>query len=609
MCGIFCAVSLAEPFNGKDYVAFIESTDIVTHRGPDSSGAKTFKLSQNFSNNEFNIFFGHRRLAVIDLSKEANQPMESNGKCLIYNGEIFNYLELKRELISLGCDFQTNSDTEVIIKIYEKYGSLGFSKLNGMWAFIIYDSINNLIIASRDRFSNKPLFYYKKNERFYFASEIKQLTKFLTSAKLNETIMSSYLRQGLLDFNNETFYQDIFRLESKTNLIINLNSNSIVKEKYWDYKVSEFNDNEIENKFLDLFYDSVKIRLRSDAKVGLLLSGGLDSSAIAVALKELGDQDIQSYTVISENKKYNEEKFSDLISKEIGIRNYKLLINSNDVLNDIDQVFYYQDEPFNSFSVVAQYSIFRKIKSESDLVVVLSGQGGDELLLGYLKYYFYHLKKLSQEKEYLELFNQIFLSLIQRTMIMRFRISLAKRYIPGYSKKKNFLIKPYLNEEKIWEVNSIKESQIKDIDKYSIPILTRYEDRNSMAHSLETRLPFLDHRLVEFFLDLDIKFKFRKGWNKYILRNSFDQMPHKIKWRRDKKGFTIPEEMWLKNEFKSDIRECFKTSILSKTGYIEDKKFLDYYDYFLSGKKNISFFEIARIYIAEKWLRTHPELQ
>ncbi len=609
MCGIFSAISLTEPFDKSDYNTFIEATNKVIHRGPNSFGFKIFKSDNNISDYSFNIFLGHRRLAIIDLSEEANQPMESNGIFIIHNGEIFNYLELRSELINLGCKFKTNSDTEVIIKIYEKYGSLGFAKLNGMWAFILYDSLKKVIVVSRDRFSNKPLFYFNKNGKYYFASEIKQLNKFLPSFKLNDNVMSCFLRQGLLDYSAQTFYQDIFKLEPKMNLIIDLHNKSVVKEKYWDYELHDYHESDVKEKFLDLFYDSVKLRLRSDVKVGLLLSGGLDSSAIAIAAKEAGDNKINSYTVISENIKYNEEEFADLISRELDISNHKLLISSNEILNDVNQVFYFQDEPFTSFSIVAQYSIFRKIKSESDLVVILSGQGGDELLLGYLRYYFYYLKTLVYDKRFIEFTNQIFMSLLQRTMITNFRISMAKRYIEGSSKKKDFLIKPYPNEEKIWDITSMQNSQIIDIDKYSVPLLTRYEDRNSMAHSLETRLPFMDHRLVEFLIGLNIKFKFNKGWNKHILRSSFNQMPSKIRWRRDKKGFSIPEEIWLKSEFKSDIEKCFNNSFLKKMGYIDDKKFLDYYNYFLSGRKSISFYEIARIYIAEKWLRYHPGFQ
>lgn len=604
MCGIFCAISFSEPFGLNDYKIFVQATNKVIHRGPNSFGYKTFKSNQELSENSFNIFFGHRRLSVIDLSDQADQPMESNGINIIYNGEIFNYLELKKELIKAGCIFKTNSDTEVILKIYEKYGSLGFAKLNGMWAFILYDSQKNLLIVSRDRFSIKPLFFYKNRNKIYFASEVKQLIHFIPSNDFNENIMSCYLRQGLLDHTNETFYNNILRLEPKTNLIVSFKDNSIVKEKYWNYNLCDYNESEVEDKFLDLFYDSVKIRLRSDVNLGLLLSGGLDSSAIATVLKELGIQKIETYTVISDNLKYSEEKFADLMSSELNVPNHKLRFDSNEVLKDIEEVFCFQDEPFNSFSVVAQYSIFRKIKSESDLVVILSGQGGDELLLGYLRYYFYYLNTFLKKKQYHQLFVHLIMSLVQRTMITQFRLSMAKRYMPKTSQSKDFLIKPYNNEEQLWDITSIQNSQITDIDKYSVPILARYEDRNSMAHSLESRLPFLDYRLVEFLISLDYKFKFRRGWNKYILRSSFKQMPSKIRWRRDKKGFSIPEEVWLKREFRTQIQGCFKNSYLNKMGYVDDKKFLKYYDNFLLGSNHISFYDIGRIFIAEKWIQS-----
>lgn len=605
MCGIFSAVSLNNPFDREDLINFKNATDLVSYRGPDAAGYKTFQIKDNLTENSFDVFFGHCRLSIIDLSEDGNQPMENNGVTIIYNGEIFNYLELKEELKRNNVLFKTNSDTEVILKIYEIYGTQGFSKLNGMWAFILYDSNKKLLIASRDRFSIKPLFWTRNGDKLFFASEIKQLHQFLPHLDINKRTVSLFILQGLMDNSSETFFNGIERLESKSNLIINLTTGKISKEQYWDYEFKTISENQISESFMELFYDSVRMRLRSDVELGALLSGGLDSSAISIAAREMIGDNFKTFTVVSDNKKSNEERFADIVTKSKSIKNKKLFLRISTIKENFDKVLYHQDEPFASFSVIAQYSILEKIKKETDIVVVLSGQGGDEVLMGYLRYFFFYLRKLYSSKKYIELFKEVCASIIYRTMITQWRLSAAKRYLPNIiNSDKNFLL---INPElvKTWEHSSLIESQKNDIDKFSVPILTRYEDRNSMAHSIETRLPFLDHRLVEFLLGIDVKFKVKNGWNKYILRKSFKEMPNEIRWRRDKKGFTVPEELWLKNDFKDDIITNFKKSRLEEAGIIRGDYFIDYYKDYILGSRRIHDSDISRIYITEKWMKNY----
>lgn len=603
MCGIFSAISLSDPFNTKDYNKFKEATDLVSYRGPDANGYRVFKTDENITGDAFNLFFGHRRLSIIDLSDEGNQPMESNGNTIIYNGEIFNYLELRDELMNQNVIFKTNSDTEVILKIYEIYGSLGFKKLNGMWAFIIYDSNKKLIIASRDRFSIKPLFWIKATNKIYFASEIKQLVNLLSTIVMNKSTMNRFIIQGLLDINPETFYNGIERLEAKHNLIINLLTGKITNQKYWDYELDSIRDNEIYERFITLFNDSVRIRLRSDVELGALLSGGLDSSAISIAGRKIVGDEFMTFTVISDSKKISEEKFADIVTSSATIKNKKLLLASSTVRDNFDKVLYYQDEPFAGFSMIAQYSILEKIKNETNIIVVLSGQGGDEVLLGYLRYFFFNLKKLYTSKRYISLIKEILGSLLSRTILLQWKTSAAKRYLPNLVVKGKSFILDEFELERTWDHSNLSNAQSNDIDKYSIPILTRYEDRNSMAHSLETRLPFLDHRLVEFLLSLDVKYKIKNGWNKYILRDSFSDLPASIRWRRDKKGFSVPEGDWLKYDFKDDILFNFKKSLLEEAGLINGINFIDYYKDYLAGNSRINDFDISRVYIAEKWMK------
>ncbi len=604
MCGIFCAVSFEEPFNQTDYNNFIDATNLVTYRGPDTYGYQKYNTQEeNYSVEYFNIFFGHRRLSIIDLGKDGAQPMSSGNKHIIFNGEIFNYLELRDELKSAGVQFRSNSDTEVILKIYETYGPKGFNKLNGMWVFILLDLDNELITVSRDRFSIKPLYWYKNKGKIFFASEIKQLIPFIVKKELNNLAMSRLLHQGILDMDSETFYKNIYSLKPKFNLIINLKNQEIKNEKYWDYTFSEIRGNDVFEQFRNLFTDSIRIRLRSDVEVGAMLSGGLDSSAISVISKNIIGDSFNTYSVVSEQKKYSEEKFSDLLARENFLKNQKLFISHQNILSNFQSVLYHQDEPFLNFIVVAHYTILQKIKNETDIIVVLNGQGGDEALAGYLRFFYFYLKNLWDSKKYFSLSKEIITSILNRTVLMQWSNAGAKRYLPNLSKKEKSFILLEADRENTSSFKTMSEAQIANIDKYSVPTINRYEDRNSMAHSLEIRLPFLDHRLIEFLLNLKTEYKIKNGWNKYILRKSLQELPDKIRWRKDKKGFILPEEKWLKTDFKEDILSVFKKSRLEEYGIIRSDYFLEKYNSYLNGDNDIHNLEISRVYIAEKWMR------
>lgn len=605
MCGLFAAVNFNSKYSHEDYLKFVSLTDLVAYRGPDSHSYLGIESINNIkSETDFNIFLGHRRLSIIDLSNDGIQPMEDNNVFIVFNGEIFNFIEIRDELIKEGVIFRTKTDTEVILKLYKKYGERSFDRFNGMWAFIIVDLNKKRIVISRDRFSIKPIYYYKNKGSIFFGSEIKQLIPLVSQKNVNETILSLFLKQGILDHSEETFIKDIIKVNAKTNLIINLNTSEIREEKYWDYQLTEINDLEIaSHEFIELFTDSIKIRLRSDVEIGSLLSGGLDSSAISLIGNKLQNGNLKTYSVISRDKKYSEEEFIDLFVNQEKVFNKKIVLMPDDIIKNIDKVLYHQDEPFSNFIVMAHYTILAKLKENSDITVVLSGQGGDEILMGYLRFYFFHLKNLAKRKKYLVLFKEILFSIINRTVIMQYERSAAKRYIPQLLNQYGNFILSDVNLENVWRYDNMAEAQIRDIDKFSVPILARYEDRNSMAHSLEIRLPFLDHRLVSFALSLKTSLKINKGWSKYILRKSMSELPNKIRWRRDKKGFILPETVWLKKEFSKDIIELFQDSILDKMGIIDKNKFIKYYEMFRNNNKNIHYTEISRTFIAEKWAR------
>ena len=239
MCGIFAAISFKDKFSFKDFEIFKRQTDLVSYRGPDASGYISFNEGQlSTTNNEFDIFLGHRRLSIIDLSASANQPFFDDSQCIIYNGEIFNYIEIKQELQKKGHIFRTDSDTEVILKVYKEYGESGFSLLNGMWAFVIVDNARRRIVISRDRFSIKPLYFTQVDSKFYFSSEIKQILPFVTAKRINRNSLNVFLKQALIDHNEETFFENIFKIKPKTNFVIDLNDKKYFEKEYWNYSKS-----------------------------------------------------------------------------------------------------------------------------------------------------------------------------------------------------------------------------------------------------------------------------------------------------------------------------------------------------------------------------------
>ncbi len=607
MCGIFGAVDLKNFFAPADADQFIGLTDLVAYRGPDSSGYKRLQVKPTTSSrsNLWDVFLGHRRLSIIDLSETGAQPMTDGiGRWLVFNGEIFNFIELRRELEGLGHHFRSSTDSEVILHIYARYGVEGFSRLNGMWAFALVDVPAHRLILSRDRFSMKPLYYAQSGSRIYFASEIKQLLPILPSIRLSRPTMTAFLAQHLLDHTPQTFFEGVQRVAAKSSLIISLDDGSMRSHHYWNYELETVGSYEdCAERFRFLFEDSVRIRLRSDVKTGCLLSGGLDSSAIAVMCQQLGASNTETFSVISDDKRFSEEEFIDKVSAYTGVSNHKLAFSCPNLLAALSVVLAHNDEPVVSFSVAAQYNLFRLIKQQTDVTVLLSGQGADEILLGYSKFFFFYLKALLGQGRVLRAVKELIASLVQGTILHQFRISEARRYVPWLNAT------PYggaLNlgpgdlPVPIWQTRDLRQRQISDIDFYSVPALTHYEDRNSMAHSLEVRNPFLDHRLVNFVISLPEAFKIRNGWTKYILRESIHELPHAVRWRKDKKGFVTAEEKWIRNDLRELVRSVFQKSVLAQLGILDDRKFIAYHEKVLSGT-TAHFGDISRALIAELW--------
>ena len=606
MCGIFGAINTKDFFDCAAFERFSKLNDLTCYRGPDDHGVRALRLkrSADASIDCFDVFLGNRRLSILDLSSNGHMPMtDHQGRWITYNGEIFNYLELRRELQAKGHEFVTGTDTEVILHVYSEYGEQGFDRLNGMWAFAIADVPNRRVVLSRDRFSTKPLYLLRLPDCSYFASEIKQLLPLLPSRRLNAQTMSAFLGQGLLDHSRETFFEGIVKAAPRTNIVVSLDTGDESASTYWDFHRTNgvSSPQQAAEQFRELFLDSIELRLRSDVKVGVLLSGGLDSSAIAVGCRKISGDRVETFSVVSEDGICDEHRFIDMLA-ETGLRNRQIVFACADVLQDLDRVLDHSDEPFGGFSVVAQFKLFGAIKQDTDVTVLLSGQGGDEVLLGYLKFFFFHLKSLYRQRRYSQAIFLLAASLWQRTVVHQFTLRSARRYIPDLAPGLGGAIRAEHEPVPVWDCRDIESRQIADIEKYSVPALTHYEDRNSMAHSLEVRHPFLDHRLVEFLVSLPPEWKIRNGWTKYVLREAFPELPDAIRWRRDKQGFLNPEQHWLKHNVNDLIRSTFHNSQLSQAGILNEQEFLKYYGEFQRGAA-VSESDIARILIAERWMQ------
>jgi asparagine synthase (glutamine-hydrolysing) len=528
-----------------------EINDVIYHRGPDAEG---FYFHSCFA-------FGHRRLSVIDISSAGHQPMEYLNKYWItYNGEVYNYIEIRDELIRLGYTFRTATDTEVILAAYDKWGVECFVRFNGMWAMAIFDKSSNIIVFSRDRFGIKPLYYKDLEASFIFGSEIKQLINCSTENKINEDVLLEYMLTRIDNHTEATYFKNINSLPPSHYMIYSLADHSYLKTKYYELKtipgIDCINETQLIESFKDTFKSAVKLRLRSDVKVGTCLSGGLDSSAISNLAAGMynveSDARFTAINVKSTDKVNDESQFASIVAKSSNIELHTVMPTYEDFINSIDEVIYTQEEPFGSPSMFMGWHVFQKARA-LDCKVMLNGQGGDEILLGYERYFPSTISLLNPFNFFYSIYNQSANSRQSFFTLFAFYFYFKIPFLRALKNKRRSLVKKDFKRNKYFDFikmsarsyKSPSQLQILEITTLQLPHLLRYEDRNSMRHSIETRLPFLDYRLVELAISLPLIMKINKGWTKYILRRSIDgDLPEEIVWRKNKFGFESPEN-WI----------------------------------------------------------------
>jgi len=649
MCGITGAYSCKGSIN-PDYIK--RMTDSLRHRGPDDEGflavdstsGKVVSLTGIESktngprieefNRSANLFLGHRRLSVIDLSPTGHQPMANKDGTLwiVHNGEVYNYLEIRKELESLGHDFRSQTDTEVILHAYEEWGVDCLSRFNGMWAFAIINFKTQRMFCSRDRAGVKPFYYLYDGKRFFFASEIKALLQIDDFYKeLNEQVVADYLFSGLLDHTHETFFKNIYQLRPGEYLIAE--SNGLTIKSYWDIEIKEIHyprKEDYAERFYELLSDSIRLRLRTDVPVGTCLSGGLDSSSIVCLANKLmlkgnhidpllvGERQ-KTFSSCFEDPIYDERRFIELVIQHTKTEKNYVFPSADAFFEEMPRLLWHQEEPFGSTSIYAQWNVMRLAK-ERGVTVLLDGQGGDELLAGYLPSFYAFFKQTMRQVALVPLIKEIrgFLK-HQGQMIDQFGPRVMSFLVSSVFKP----LFQHLNPGGFgWTEESFKKKYYRSVTKphqfknelnnylyhifrsAALPSLLHYEDRNSMAYSIETRLPFLDYRLVEYVFGLPMELKIREGITKVILREAMEGiLPEKIRNRMDKMGFVTPEADWFRTTLKDPILEIFNSKSFSERSIFNianvHKAFQDH----CNGKVD-NHSMIWRCVNLELWLRT-----
>jgi len=570
MCGISGIINQTQREVNRDEIKKINT--LIVHRGPDDEG---FFFEKSFA-------FGHRRLSILDLSSDGHQPMHYLDRyTIIYNGEVYNYLEIKEELQSYGYTFHSHTDTEVILASYDKWGEECVSRFNGMWAFAIYDKEKNSIFCSRDRFGIKPFYYTEVNGKFIFGSEIKQLLEFHETRYVNKSVLMDYLITGYEEYQNETFFENIYKLEQSHNLIYDLDRHAFKIKRYYDIEIEEkikaLSEDESISKYREKLKESIALRLRSDVTVGTCLSGGLDSSSVASIASDLyskgTDKQFKAIHAKSTDSKTDESLYAKEVAKHCAMDLRVVEPTTQEFIDTVDEVIYTQEEPFGGPSIFMQYFVMQEAK-RLECKVMLDGQGGDETLLGYEKYYPAYLISLDFWDRIKGFFNSSKNSKLTIKQLLSYFIYFtnAKIRTKRLRQKNSFIKEKYLDmlNRNIIEVSSenyldIFKLQYGEIYATKMPHLLKYEDKNSMRHSIEIRLPFIDYRLLEIALSVNNSFKIKAGWTKYILRKSVEKiLPKSIVWRKNKFGFEAPTDSWMsgiENEMKESIE---KSKIVSE---------------------------------------------
>ncbi|MEY3503590.1 MAG: asparagine synthase [Bacteroidota bacterium] len=555
MCGIsglFCKSTTAS-IEGAAVLSSMN--DRLQHRGPDGAGLKWF------DNTAFGL--AHRRLSIIDLSEKAAQPMYLNERYwLSFNGEIYNYLELRTELCALGAVFQSNSDAEVLLQAYIFWGADCLKRFNGMWSFAIYDQEQNTLFCARDPHGVKPFYYLENQTHFGFASEIKALLAIPShKAIANTKALLAYFGRSKIETETEGFFKNIFELRPGHTLSYDLTSQQKSIAKY--YLPTHIEPKQAKDQFKATLENAVTLRLRADVPLGFCLSGGLDSSSLLHLAAKINESKnvaslangLHAFTAANDSP-LDERQWAKQMITHTDSTWHVSELNSQQLIDALPQLIYYQDIPLLSTSTFAQSSVM-KSAAQQNIKILIDGQGGDELFAGYQVFYPTFFKELfwtGRWALFLREWSQLGNSPSSKNYILKEWLKDLITYLPN--KVQLFIAKranpsltylQQLPDRSRQRFSSLQAHLASYCHEHELKSLLRWEDRCSMQFGIESRTPFADDtELLQTARSLQLTDLIHNGWSKYILRKALDkELPSTISWRRDKKGFSVPESAWL----------------------------------------------------------------
>jgi asparagine synthase (glutamine-hydrolysing) len=626
MCGIFASVGFTpEPWR----------IDIVAHRGPDGRGW------EEHGSNVGTVALGHRRLAIIDLSDAALQPMlhEPSGMSLIFNGEIYNYVELRAEMEAGGERFATDSDSEVLLRAIAIWGEAALDRLQGMFAFVVHDRRRQRLFAARDRFGIKPLYVVETPTGVAFASEIKQLLGLDgLSTAMNHARVHDFLASGISDHTAETMFKGVRQLRGGELAVVDLTASratAAIRRWYpaFAQELPEMSERDAAASFRELLDRSVAMHLRSDVPVGSCLSGGLDSSSIVCLMAERlrtlpGNPRVQSVSACYDDQTVDEKPFIDIAAAHAGADSHLVYPHAEDVFSLAEDITWHQDEPFGSTSIFAQWSVFAEAR-RIGVKVMLDGQGADEQLAGYHSAFGYYGADLARSGRWLQLARMIgerrawhgvpAMQQLRQYLVPMLPATIAHRLRNRY---RAVVEHDWLDSE-IFRSAAPDGSALESAGRSlglkpphdiaslcltlthasNLQMLLHWEDRSSMAHSIEARVPFLDHRLVEFSLGLGNQHKTVGGDTKRVLRSAMAGiLPEPVRNRRDKLGFATPETSWFRGQLKQPALDAIEETLRAAPGLLNPDGVRALARDMLDGRKPVDF-RLWRICNIGLWMR------
>ena len=584
----------------------ISSTlQLMKSRGPDYSDSFT----HNKGNKRINLL--HSRLSIIDLRQRSNQPFVIGSYVIIFNGEIYNFESLRKNLNIQNTKFSTNSDTEVLLKYYIKYGARCLEYFEGMWSFAIYNKINGELFLARDRFGEKPLFYFKDNQNFYFGSEIKYLKSLINQKlKINKNKIKSYLSFGYKSLckDDQTFFKNIFSLNPGE--YVKINKKQFVKKKYWHLRPKI--DNSItQNEALEesgrLLQNSIKLRTRSDVPLTICLSGGVDASVIAsYCVKEL-NLNIKTFSIIDNDERYNEIKNIKILLKDLKCKNKVININKKNFLEQLSDLVKYHDAPLASLAQYLHYLLMKDIKRDK-YKVTISGTAADEIYSGYYEHFLLNFNEIKNTKilynSELQEWKNFILPNIRNPYFKNPNLYVKDQNFREHVYDRFFEFNRYLSkplkwkfDEKIYSNNLYHNRKLNELFNETTPIILSNEDLNAMKCSIENRSPFLDKKLVEFMFSINPSYKIKNGISKFLLRKSSETFVNKkVLYDRKKKGFNCSIDSLINFNDKSFLKNLINDEYLNE--FVNTKKLFNinaktkpnYLSKFLFNIINIKFF-------------------